>query len=260
MNFTSGQVRRRKAQFAAAHVITMDDLGSGMSAKIPWSEVKLPPSYVLETSPDNCQAGYIFSKFERDGDKFNRVVNALVYQGLSSPTDPGMVGQTRFVRLPMGSNTKEKYGAPFKHVMRYWNPSLTYTLQDIIDAYGLVLSPPTPVRSYKSATIDIHDDPYVKVLSDLGLILTGEVKNAGDGRQMLDILCPFHNEHSDRIDEGAAYFVGGGFKCFHGHCENRTFKDVKEILRKNNWVDTEELDHKLRSLKVGSLFTEKTNV
>ena len=255
-----GRVYRRKAQFAAAHVVTLDDIGGGPSAKISEDKVVLAPSFVIETSPDNCQVGYILSSPVTDADLFNRTVDALIHQGLASASDPGMAGVTRYVRMPVGINNKTKYDPPHRHVLKEWHPERRYVLQDIIDAYGLDLAPPTPERSYSSVIIDINDDPYVKVLSDLGLILTGEIKTLGDGRQMLNILCPFHEKHSDRVDEGAAYFIGAGFKCWHGNCENRTFKDVKEKLRDDHWVDTEELDHKLRGLKVGSLITEKKNV
>ena len=242
-----GNVYRRKANFAAAHIVTLDDIGSGPSAKIPESKVVLPGSYVIETSPENCQVGYILSSPVTDADLFNRTVDALIHQGLASASDPGMRGVTRYVRMPVGINNKTKYDPPHRHVLKEWHPERQYTLQDIIDAYGLDLAPPTPERSYSSVTIDIDDDPYVKVLSDLGLVLTGDIKDLGDGRQMLDILCPFHHEHSDRAEEGAAYFIGAGFRCFHGHCENRTFKDVKRKLRDDHHIDTAEVSNKLKA-------------
>ena len=104
-----GRVFRRKAQFAAAHVLTMDDIGDGPSAKISEDRVVLAPSFVIETSPDNCQVGYILKNPETDADYFNRTVDALIHQGLASPTDPGMVGVTRYVRFPVGINNKTKY-------------------------------------------------------------------------------------------------------------------------------------------------------
>jgi hypothetical protein len=246
-----GRVRRRQAQFAAAHTICTDDLGAGMSAKIPWSAVKLEPSYVIETSPDNCQAGMILKARCEDADYYNRVVDALVHQGLAAENDPGMKSVSRYMRAPVGTNSKKKYCTPHQHVLRSWRPELRYTPEEIIDAYGLVLAPPTPERDFIPVKIDIADDPYVKVFADLGLILTGELRGANGN--MLDILCPFHEEHTDRVDEGAAYFVSSGFKCFHGHCVDKTFKDVKEKLFKDHWVDTDELDHRLRALSVGIL-------
>jgi hypothetical protein len=251
-----GRVFRRKEQFAAAHVLTMDDLGGGPSAKIPWDKVVLEPSFAIETSPDNCQVGHILTTPETDADYFNRTVDALIHQGLASPVDPGMVGVTRYVRFPVGINNKTKYDPPHRHVLKEWHPERRYTLKDIIDAYDLKLAPPTPQRAFTSVSINLDEDTYVKVLSDLGLILTGEVKTV-DGREMLDIRCPFHEEHSDRADEGSGYFIGGGYKCFHGHCATRTFHKVKEKLRLDHYVDTEELDHQTRCLRVGKPLLEK---
>ncbi len=237
----TGRVFRRKAQFAAACVLTMDDLGDGPSAKISWDHVKLPPSFVIETSPDNCQAGYILSKPETDADLFNRVVDALIHQGLASPVDPGMVGTTRYVRFPVGINNKTKYDPPHVHVCREWHPERRYSLQDIIDAYGLDLAPPAPVFTRQSAVVDSTEDVYLKCLSDLGLVLTGNLRDGG-GFEMVDILCPWHDEHTDRIDVGTVYMIGGGFKCMHGHCIDKTFKHVKTKLAASYGVDTNALD------------------
>jgi len=249
-----GLVSRSKGNFAAAHVIVCDDIGSGPSAKIPLDKIALPGSYVIETSPGNCHVGYVLDKPVTDAGLINGVVDALIHQGLASENDPGMKGVTRYVRLPVGVNNKTKYDPPHQHVLKEWHPERRYSLQEIIDAYGLKLAPPTPERSFTRIKVEIADDPYVKVLGELGLILTGELR--GEHGNMLDILCPFHEEHTDRVDEGAVYFVSSGFKCWHGHCENRTFKDVKEKLFKDHWVDTDEIDHRLRALRVGSLAEE----
>jgi hypothetical protein len=238
-----GRVMRRKAQFAAAHVVTLDDLGGGASAKIPWARVVLPPSFIIETSPDNCQAGYILTEPVTDADRFNRSVDALIAQGLASPVDPGMKGVTRYVRFPQGINNKTKYSPAHVQVCRGWNPERRYTLQDIIDAYGLVLSPPAPARAVRdTVAISMADDAYVKCLSDLKLTLSNKPRSGGDF-EMLDILCPWHEEHTDRVDVGAVYIIGGGFSCFHGHCIDRTFRDMKDRLRTAYGVDTRVLDN-----------------
>lgn len=236
-----GKVYRRKAGFAAAHVMTLDDIGDGPSAKISWDKVILDPSFVIETSPDNCQVGYILKTPERDADYFNRTVDALVAQGLASPVDPGMKGVTRYVRFPEGVNNKTKYSSPHVHVCRLWEPERRYTLPDIIKAYGLDLAPPTPVFRRERVTVSHTEDAYVKCLSDLKLVLNDTPRSGGEF-DMLDILCPWHDEHTDRVDVGTVYVIGGGFKCFHGHCIDRTFKDMKEKLQVSHGVDTDVLD------------------
>jgi len=239
----NGKERRSKSNFNATHVIVLDDIGDGPSAKILMDKVKLPPSFMIETSPGNCQVGYILAAPEHDADYVNRVVDALVEQGLASPTDPGMKGLTRYVRFPVGTNNKTKYDPPHQHVLKEWHPERRYTLPDIIDAYGLTLAPPAPGRTFNHVAIDAERDPYLKVLDEKGLVLTGELR--GDDNHIIDIICPFHDEHGDRKDEGAAYFIGGGFKCFHGHCIERTFKDIKEKLASDYGVDTDRLDREM---------------
>ena len=237
----TGKVYRRKAQFAAAHVLTLDDIGDGASAKISWDRVVLPPSFIIETSPDNCQPGYILSEPETDADYFNRVVDALIAQGLASPVDPGMKGVTRYVRFPVGTNNKTKYSPPHHHVCREWHPDRRYSLQDIINTYDLVLAPPTPGRTFDRAAVAATDDPYLKCLSDLGLVLNAKPRSGGQF-EMVDILCPFHEDHTDRIEVGTIYVIGGGYKCMHGHCCDRTFRDMKVQLRDKYGVDTDALD------------------
>jgi hypothetical protein len=256
-----GKFRRRKVQVAATHVLTLDDIGSGPSAKIPWSEIKLPPSFIIETSPDNAQVGYIFSTSLTDGDLFNRLVNAMIFQGLHAEADPGMVGLTRLVRLPVGLNNKTKYDPPHSHVCWHWEPELQYVVDDIVQAYDLVLDPPKPKQQFRPGVkLTADDDPWLQVLSDLGLILTGEVRSGGDF-QMVDILCPFHEEHPDRMYEGTIYVVGThGFKCQHGTCANRRFTDVKVQLATKYGVDVEAVGARARAARATAQQKETMDV
>ena len=77
----AGQYRRRKDQFVALHAIMLDDLGG----KVPMERLTLPPSWLLETSPGNHQAGYLLSAPLSDGLLADRLVNAIVAAGLCDP-------------------------------------------------------------------------------------------------------------------------------------------------------------------------------
>lgn len=239
-----GRVYRRIANYSATHGITFDDIGDGPSAKVSWDRVVLEPSYAIETSPGNCQVGYILAEPEHDADKVDRVVDAIVSQGLAAEADPGMKGRTRYVRMPVGVNNKTKYDPPHKHVVKSWNPERRYTLEEIVTGYGLELAPQGSTTIRKREPIDASHDPYLKALDDIGLILTGNIR--GEDQNMVDILCPWHEEHTDRADEGAVYYMGGGFHCFHGHCIERTFKDMKVKLKSDYGVDIVSLSHELR--------------
>ena len=83
-------------------------------------------------------------------------------------------------------------------------------------------------------------------MGELGLVLTGKLRGEGEFK-MVDILCPFHKDHSDRVDEGTVYVIGGGFDCKHGHCEDRNIHDLKLKLACDYGVDTDALDNEMRA-------------
>ena len=51
-----GRVRRRKVQFASLDCVMIDDLGDGPGAKLPMSRLKIAPTALVETSPDNSSS------------------------------------------------------------------------------------------------------------------------------------------------------------------------------------------------------------
>ena len=51
----AGQYRRQKARFQALYAVMLDDVGT----KVAMERLTLPPSWLLETSPGNYQAGYL---------------------------------------------------------------------------------------------------------------------------------------------------------------------------------------------------------
>lgn len=82
----AGQYRRRKARFQALYSVMLDDVGS----KVAMERLTLPPSWLLETSPGNYQAGYLLREPLCDGLVADRLMNAIVEAGLC---DPGQMGQ-----------------------------------------------------------------------------------------------------------------------------------------------------------------------
>ena len=56
----------------------------------------------------------------------------------------------------------------------------------------------------------------------------------GEGKH--NITCPWVNEHTGAVDGGSAYFEPnynysiGGFKCLHGHCNDRCINDLLRFL------------------------------
>jgi len=124
----SGEYRRKKARFQAQYAVMLDDVGS----KIPTERVTLPPSWVIETSPGNCQVGYLLREPLADGLVADRLMNAIIAAGLC---DPGASGpRARLARLPVGVNGKH---APlFASRVREWSRDLRYSVEELGAAFN----------------------------------------------------------------------------------------------------------------------------
>jgi hypothetical protein len=229
-----GVVYRRKENFAACHVIMVDDVGT----KVPEYRLELGPSYQFETSPGNHQVGYLLDPPELDRAKVERLLDEMVRSGLAMDgADPGMRGVTRYARLPVGWNNKAKYverlGAPFVHQVVNWEPGLTYTVDEIAKAYGLDLTPRViPFRNWRT-----EPPPWatavLRRLSAIGLYLGPISGRPGAHR----VICPWRHTHTDNDITGTAYFepsadnrMSGGFRCHHGHCQDRGIQMLIRFL------------------------------
>ena len=231
----AGQYRRQKAYFHALHAIMLDDIGT----KVAMERLAVVPSWLLETSPGNHQAGYLLNDPLTDGNIADRLMNAIVAAGLC---DPGANGpRARLARLPIGVNGKHE--PPFRCRMLEWKPTLRYSVQQLVD--GLQLEMKQAGRPKRQNSPDSHsqssdDDPVWIPRPEENVVITtlrghGWYKvPLGGGKH--DITCPWVDEHTDGIDSGTAYFEPddnwpiGGFKCLHGHCANRHIRDLLEML------------------------------
>jgi hypothetical protein len=91
------EARARSSEyFAAAHVVVLDDIDPNVLA--------LPPSYILETSPDNYQCGYLLTVPVTDQQRYNRLMRVLTRMGYGQ--DRSGNNTVRVVRLPVGTNSK----------------------------------------------------------------------------------------------------------------------------------------------------------
>lgn len=123
-SFKEGADGRKLSQFAALHVLVLDDAES----------VPLGPSYLLETSKGNYQAGYRLKDPVTDIGIAKRLHEQLAKAGHIG-NDPSGNNAARFVRLPVGRNNK--YDEPFRHVLKVWSPELVFTLDELIAGLGL---------------------------------------------------------------------------------------------------------------------------
>ena len=229
------QYRRQKTCFHALHAVMLDDVGS----KVPMERLTLQPSWLLETSPGNYQAGYLLLEPLTDGLAADRLMNAIVAAGLC---DPGANGpRARLARLPVASNGK--HSPPFTCRMVEWLPELRYSVEELSD--GLQVEMAQAGRSkrqerHQAQERPVDGDPVWFPRPDENTVLV-ELRNRGFYKAPLgegkhSVICPWVQEHTGETDGGTAYFEPddlwpiGGIKCLHGHCADRHVRDLLRVL------------------------------
>jgi hypothetical protein len=232
---------RRKAQFALGHCVVVDDVGT----KVKRDDARLrPPTWRLETSPGNEQWGYLLDAPCADGALFSGVLALMVAKGLSiTGDDPGMKGVTRYVRLPVGVNRKIKYGdLGFVCKMQEWQPERRYTIDALLAAFGATQADARALAEGVGAEGKVaapDSDRLLRMLDGMGLYQRPIAGKLG----WHEITCPWLEAHSDGDDSGTAVFVredgGYGFQCHHGHCEAKTFLNLRAWMNEQGHPVTE---------------------
>ena len=231
----AGQFRRRKAHFHSLYAVMLDDIGT----KIAMERLTLPPSWLLETSPGNHQAGYLLGEPLADGGVADRLMNAIVAAGLC---DPGANGpRARLARLPVAINGK--HTPPFQCRIVEWSPGLRYSVEELVD--GLQLEMASTGRSRRQSKRAAQQrpgdgDPVWIARPEENSVLIAlrdrSLYNAPLGEGKHDIICPWVTEHTGAVNGGTAYFEPddnwpiGGFKCLHGHCAERHVRDLLRFV------------------------------
>jgi hypothetical protein len=246
-----GQSHRRKANFSRLHLVMVDDLGT----KVPMNKLLLPPSALVETSPGNYQGWYFLNPPEADRLRAERLIDGMIAAGLTADAaDPGMKGVTRYGRLPVGINCKDKYveklGRPFVQRVAIWSPTMRYGIDEIARAYGVDMTVAarhrTPrrqiARGEALAGIASTAEGSLDLLARADLYLEPVIGTEGAHR----IVCPWVHEHTDEESSGTVYFLPsdennwrGGFKCHHGHCQTRTIADLTFFLARLQQISAE---------------------
>ena len=230
----TGRYRAKKELAVSVHAVMVDDVGTKVSAE---QFENCPPSWAIETSPGNCQYGYILIEPITELDIADKLKEKLIDAGLCDSGATG--GIARWMRLPAAINGRPKYGAPSpKCRLVQWRPELKYTVEDLTSCLGLNLHKSV---SPKGATSLEKNPPATQVIE--ALRAKGLYKKAlGSGKH--DITCPWVNGHTDAADNGTAYFEPdpkyptGGFKCHHSHGDLFHIRELKEFLG----IGTEKVD------------------
>lgn len=240
-----GEYRRRKDNFAGGLLLMIDDLGHGPAAKFPMSTIEhVAPTALIETSPDNYQAIYMFDEPEENMARFEALIRAFIDKEFLGQ-DTGMAGVNRVFRPPYGVNGKPKHGG-WKVRCAEWHPNRRYDVASLAEAFRLDLRTAGP-RVPRGATANKADNirAFVSVrahLREAGMLKKDEADLAG----WTDVRCPWMDEHTGGVDNGAAIRLPdadnawyGAFKCFHGSCDGRGWRELTEWLAEEH----EELLH-----------------
>lgn len=230
-----GELRRRKENFAGGLLLMIDDLGEGPGAKFPMSTIEaLVPTALIETSPDNFQAIYMFDSAIAEN-KMDSLIRAFIAREFLG-NDPGMAGVNRVFRPPFGVNGKAKYGG-WTVRCEQWNPEARYSPEEIASAYGLELSP-RGTRAPRGATTNRSETIRTFVLVRSALRAAGMLKrDEPDLSGWTEIVCPWVDGHSARANTGAAIREpaeengwNGAFRCHHGSCGERGWRALTDWL------------------------------
>ena len=231
-----GEFRRRKENFAGGLLLMIDDLGDGAGSKFPLSLIEAaPPTALIETSPGNFQAVYMFDKLIDDMRTFEALIRAFIDKQFLGK-DTGMAGVNRVFRPPAGVNGKPKYGG-WSVRLAEWSPERRYSVGALVAAFGLKLALegrklPRGATADKAANIR----EFVRVrrtLLSAGLLRNIEADVGG----WTQTRCPWVHEHTGMANNGAAIRLPdednaffGAFKCHHGACSGRGWRDLTDWL------------------------------
>lgn len=236
-----GTWRRRIDNFSRGLALMVDDIGTGIGSKAKKDIVAgLPPSAIIETSPNNFQYIYFLEPFS-DKAVFDAVIKDFIHTKLMG-SDTGMNGVNRVCRIPGFINGKQKYirnGKPWTVQMRELNDN-RYGIKQICEAFNL--KPNARLRR-AGRNASKPQDYQTENLADFARYFTlmrrwGMLKhNNPNLGNWMEIHCPWREGHSDRVNTGAGIsepskdndFVGA-FKCHHGSCEGRGWADLTDYI------------------------------
>ncbi|MFL9939993.1 DNA-primase RepB domain-containing protein [Paraburkholderia graminis] len=231
---------RRIEHFKGGHCLMLDDIGSGIGSKGALRVDKiasiLPPTAVIETSPDNFQIIYFFDKPCRDLRLFKNFIVSFVDQVMKAGGDK-LDDPVRVFRVPFGSNTKKrddetlKYadanGKPWRVRLHEADYDRRYSIEQICEAFKVEIR---ESRKYEKRDVSHLRNPFddqvlklaVEAFTEAGA-LTPDRTDAGKYR----IVCPWDGEHTSSHGAQDAFLAGPEagldhpyvFSCSHTSCK-----------------------------------------
>jgi archaellum biogenesis ATPase FlaH len=126
-----GEIVRRKDAYVRLAVLVLDDVQP--------DDVQ-GYSYAIQTSPGKFQVGVLLDPDDPDCANralIDRVMSALAARGRSN--DASGNACVRYVRLPVGSNTKPRAAGTWQVQLMAWRPTTRWSLDDACAAVGIEL-------------------------------------------------------------------------------------------------------------------------
>jgi hypothetical protein len=231
----------RQSDFEGMYVLVLDDIGTAHNSKCSVDdlpEALKSPSYIIASSPDNHQYGFILEEPIRDLNTAKEFVRRVYDAG---KWDSGGKMPNKIVRLPVGYH---KTGAAVE--MKLFNPERRFTYTEILDAVGVTesqmdkkqqrLNKVHRILNQQAYFVGGHNlvDQVMEDMAKLNWIL----QDGGDS-DWTKIECPWAYNHTSG-DNSAGYSPLGsgegryafkrGFNCFHEHCQDKSTVDFLAAL------------------------------
>ena len=156
-----GDVVRRGDSFVRLVALVLDDV---------IVEALKGYSYCIQTSPGKHQVGIFLDPADPDcanPELVDRVMSALAARGWMASDRSGN-NKVRYVRLPIGSNTKPRAAGTWRVQMETWSPSTRWTLADACDAVHINLdalrAPLITDKAERSSTQGTHAGEFMSSL------------------------------------------------------------------------------------------------
>lgn len=218
---------RRTEDLVLTWAIVLDDVGT----KVNDALIKLDPSLVTETSPNNFQYWYLL-KYGVDPAKAAALIEGIARAGL---TDMGARRADRIMRVPGSVNRKPELAEPFETRVVHYVEGLTYTLSEIEVGLGVTSTEPRSIGSRPPSLAEGERDPVFEWLLEHGYVIEGP-----NPRGWYAIHCPREHEHTGEVDHGTDYMPGrpGVVKCLHSHGAEVTTEWLRQwILEQDPGAD-----------------------
>ena len=217
-----GKATRKRTDLLRAHMVLLDDIGTGEGSKIE-KEPPVQPTCIIESSRGNHQWQYAIHPHDLTEDKkgvYEACIKALAEKGY---TEGGASGSYRMVRIPGSLHRK---GGKFKARVQLWKPDRIWDLKELIRQFGITGEEIEKHLTRPKKDLSHLPPPNMKDPVLTWLEQTGQILQKRDG-EFFDIECPFRDPTKKEEHSPAGYSpIGFGdekhkrvFHCFHDHCQ-----------------------------------------